>query len=156
MAAKDVRWRYRKRVISVTLLYCLGMIGYLTLYGYGESRLHSDIAGSLILLAGAVIGSYVFGSIADSDPEDGIYQDTELGTWEERRKVIFMTLMICGLGVGYFVVKGDDTTLNTTIANGLCLLAGSTVMSYVFGAVWDDKRLMQKGTAKKTTSKGGW
>lgn len=150
---KPMRWKYRKRVIGLALVYCVGMVVYLTLFGLGESRLQSDVAGSLILLASSIIGGYVFGSIADDDPEDGIYQDTEFGTWEERRRVIFLTLLICSVGVTYITLKGEDNTLNSTIANGLCLMAGSVILSYVFGAVWSDKKLMTRTGNKKTS---GW
>lgn len=59
--------------------------------------------------------------------------------WRVRRRIIIGILLFCGLTVGYMVLKGEDTELNRTIASSLILLAGSTVGSYVFGAVWDDK-----------------
>ena len=62
------------------------------------------------------------------------------GTWKNRRRVIFGTLLYCGAIVGYLVFRGEDTGLNGDIASGLILLAASVIGSYVFGAVWDDSR----------------
>jgi hypothetical protein len=36
------------------------------------------------------------------------------------------------------MIKGNDTELHNSIANGLILLAGSIIGSYIFGATWDD------------------
>lgn len=58
--------------------------------------------------------------------------------WWRRRIAIAGVLLFCALGVGYLIVFGNDTALHRDIANGLILLAGSTLGSYVFGAVWDD------------------
>jgi len=58
--------------------------------------------------------------------------------WWRRRVAIAGVLIFCALGVGYLIVLGKDTLLHRDIANGLILLAGSTLGSYVFGAVWDD------------------
>jgi hypothetical protein len=57
-------WRIRRKVIFATLLFCAVEVGYLTLAGQ-DTQLHQAIATSLILLAGSVIGSYVFGAIWD-------------------------------------------------------------------------------------------
>ena len=60
--------------------------------------------------------------------------------WKIRRRIIYFTLLFCGLGIVYLIFNGDDTALNGTIANGLFLLAGSVIGSYIFGATWDDKK----------------
>lgn len=137
------RWVYRKRVIYLTLFYCLGLVAWLTFQGIGESELHSDVAGSLILLAAVTLGGYVFGRTIDSE-ETSLGEDTELGTWEERRRMIFTALFLCAGGVLFLTIKGEDTSLNSTIANGLCLLAGSVISSYLFGAIFDDSKLRGK------------
>lgn len=64
-------------------------------------------------------------------------------SWAVRRKVIFSTLAFCAITVGWMVFKGEDTVLNSTIANGLILLAGGVIGSYVFGAAWDDANVMK-------------
>lgn len=63
------RWRIRRRIIIGTLLYCAGMVGYIAIYGEGTSA-QEAIATSLILLAGSVIGSYVFGAVWDDKDKD--------------------------------------------------------------------------------------
>jgi hypothetical protein len=37
------------------------------------------------------------------------------------------------------MVHAEDTELHQSIANGLILLSGSVISSYIFGATWDDK-----------------
>ncbi|WP_322893457.1 MULTISPECIES: hypothetical protein [unclassified Yoonia] len=59
-------------------------------------------------------------------------------SWRIRRRVIIATLVYSALGVGYLIIFGEDLRLHEAIANGLILLAGSVVGSYVFGAAWDD------------------
>lgn len=72
------------------------------------------------------------------------------GTWKNRRRVIFSTLMYCAGSITYLLGWGQDTGLHQDIASGLILLVASVIGSYVFGAVWDDSR--QIGTS--TTSRG--
>ncbi|WP_439604162.1 hypothetical protein [Shinella sp.] len=57
-------WRIRRRIIVGTLVYCAAMILYLAVWGKSTS-LEEAIATGLILLAGSVIGSYVFGAVWD-------------------------------------------------------------------------------------------
>jgi hypothetical protein len=142
---KDKRWLYRRRVIYGILLYCLVMIIHLMINGQGDSRLQQDIAGSLILLASVTFGGFVFGLVMDSEnTESAVNHDTVLGSWHERRNAIFVALGISAYIVGYMIFKGDDTELNSTIANGFILFAGTVSSSYIFGAVWDDRNLRQR------------
>lgn len=64
-------------------------------------------------------------------------------SWRIRRAIIFATLIFCAFWLGYLVMFGEDTRLHETIAQGLLLLAASTIGSYVFGAVFDDRNVMQ-------------
>lgn len=57
-------WRIRRRIIIGTLLFCGGEIIYLTGWGK-DTNLASTIATGVLLLAGSVIGSYVFGAAWD-------------------------------------------------------------------------------------------
>lgn len=72
--------------------------------------------------------------------------DTNTGTyrpiWKNRRRVIFGTLTFCAFGITYLGAWGEDTRVNETIAIGLLLLAAAVIGSYVFGAVWDDKNVL--------------
>ena len=54
-------WRIRRRIINITLILCAGEIIYLTGWGV-DSRLNETIAQGVLLLAGSVIGAYVFGA----------------------------------------------------------------------------------------------
>lgn len=75
------------------------------------------------------------------------------GTWTNRRRVIFGTLLYCAAAIAYLIFRGEDTRLHQDIASGLILLAASVVGSYVFGAVWDDSR--KTGNSSTERSKDG-
>jgi hypothetical protein len=75
-------------------------------------------------------------------------RDNSFRSWRIRRRVIVATLTFCAAGVAYLIAAGDDTRLHESIANGLILLAGSTVGSYVFGAAWDDANAGREGAGR--------
>lgn len=64
-------------------------------------------------------------------------------SWKNRRRVVIVTLLYCATVVGWLVLHGASTQLNESIANGLILLAGGVIGSYVFGAAWDDLNVMR-------------
>jgi hypothetical protein len=66
----------------------------------------------------------------------------EKPSWRIRRRIIIGTLLFCAGEIIYLTLLGKDTSLEETIANGVLILAGSTIGSYVFGAVWDDRNVM--------------
>lgn len=66
--------------------------------------------------------------------------------WRYRRLIVLVTLLVCFAGVTYLTLLGKDTRLNETLASGFFALAGATIGSYVFGAVWDDN---QRGTRSR-------
>lgn len=55
----DVSWAGRRRVVRLTLLSCLGLALYSMHLG---SQMAAIVYPSVSTLAGAVIGSYVFGA----------------------------------------------------------------------------------------------
>ena len=57
-------WRIRRRIIIATLLFCAGETIYLTGWG-ADTSLHAAIANGVLILAGSVIGAYVFGAAWD-------------------------------------------------------------------------------------------
>ncbi len=57
-------WRIRRRIIVATLLFCAGEIIYLTGWGK-DTNLASTLANGAWILAGSVIGAYVFGAAWD-------------------------------------------------------------------------------------------
>lgn len=67
----------------------------------------------------------------------------EKPSWRIRRRIIVATLLFCAGEIIYLTGWGDDTDLASTIANGVLILAGSVIGSYVFGAVWDDRNSME-------------
>jgi hypothetical protein len=73
--------------------------------------------------------------------------DTNSGTyrpiWKNRRRVVFLSLTFCAGIIAYLAVWGADTAVNEAIATGVLILAASIIGSYVFGAVWDDKNVLE-------------
>lgn len=63
--------------------------------------------------------------------------------WKYRRSLVFWTIAACSLGVGYLTLAGTDTRLNETLAYGYFALWTATLGSYVFGAVWHDRGVME-------------
>lgn len=57
-------WKIRRRIIFITLIFCALEIGYITFFGK-DTSLNESIVTSAFLLAGSVIGSYVFGAVWD-------------------------------------------------------------------------------------------
>jgi len=57
-------WRVRRAIIIGTLIFCAAEIVYLTIWGK-DTNLAETIANGIIILAGSVIGAYVFGAVWD-------------------------------------------------------------------------------------------
>lgn len=55
-------WKVRRRIIVCTLIFCALIIFYCVHKG-GDSRVLETAVSSAFLLAGMVIGSYVFGAV---------------------------------------------------------------------------------------------
>lgn len=65
-------------------------------------------------------------------------------SWRVRRRIIVSTLLFCAGEIIYLTGWAEDTDLASTIANGVLILAGSVIGSYVFGAVWDDQNVRNR------------
>ena len=63
-------------------------------------------------------------------------------SWTIRRRIVIATLSFCAGIITYLTGWGKDNELNRTIANGAWLLGGTTIGSYIFGASWDSKNVM--------------
>lgn len=63
-------------------------------------------------------------------------------SWRIRRRIIVATLLFCAGEIIYLTGWGQDTDLASTLANGVLILAGAVIGSYVFGAAWDDRNVM--------------
>lgn len=57
-------WKHRRRIIYATLVYCAAAVIWM-IERHPESSLVAQVAIALVGLAGAVIGSYVFGAVWD-------------------------------------------------------------------------------------------
>lgn len=57
-------WTIRRRIVVITLLWCGGMVSYLSIFGRPVSLSETTVNGCLLLMA-SVIGSYVFGAVWD-------------------------------------------------------------------------------------------
>lgn len=69
----------------------------------------------------------------------GLDPQTYETSWKLRRRAVFGTLAFCGAGIVYLLLRGEDTRLNETIANGLMLVGGSVVLGYCGFAAMDDR-----------------
>lgn len=69
LAPHAPKWERRRGTVFASLMYCAVQNAYLTLYG-ADTILSRALAEGAFLLAGAVIGSYVFGA-----------------TWDDRNKM---------------------------------------------------------------------
>jgi DMSO reductase anchor subunit len=67
-------------------------------------------------------------------------------SWKIRRRIVIATLLFCAGEILYLTAWAESTQLAETIASGVLILAGSVIGSYVFGAVWDDRNVMQART----------
>jgi DMSO reductase anchor subunit len=63
-------WKVRRRIIIATLLFCAIVIFYCVHKG-GDSRVLETAVSSAFLLAGMVIGSYVFGAVWQDVSKNG-------------------------------------------------------------------------------------
>lgn len=57
-------WRYRRRIIHCTLIYCAVVAPALAVWR-PESAMVAQLAMALVALAGGTIGTYVFGAAWD-------------------------------------------------------------------------------------------
>lgn len=65
-------------------------------------------------------------------------------SWRIRRRVVIAVLLFCAIETIYLTGWGNSDELRSTIANGVIFLAGSVVMAYVFGVVWNDTAAMAR------------
>ena len=60
------------------------------------------------------------------------------GSWIMRRRFMFVTIGFCMLTVGYILWNDMDSASAEVAVTMSFLTMGSTMASYVFGAVWQD------------------
>lgn len=80
-------WAHRRRIIYGTLVFCAFCIIYLLFYG-SDTRLNETIVNSAFLLAGGVIGSYVFGAVWDDKNIASVGVSPEVGKTESSQTLM--------------------------------------------------------------------
>jgi hypothetical protein len=65
-------WTIRRRIIVLTLIFCSGLVMYITFKGT-DTRTAETIVQSAFYLAGMVIGSYVFGAVWEDRASIGAF-----------------------------------------------------------------------------------
>lgn len=74
--------------------------------------------------------------------------------WRRRRRLIYAALAFCFVAESLIVwaaLVGASTPLLITLATAIATLAGAVLGSYVFGAAWHDKNVMQSAVESITT-----
>ncbi len=61
-------------------------------------------------------------------------------SWERRYKYLLAVTAYTKIMIAYIIIKKIDTSPAEAFVTAGCLLIAACVGSYVFGAVWDDKR----------------
>lgn len=56
-------WSFRRRVVITTLLFCAGIVVKVTLWSHQSEGIGESLVTMAFGLAGAVIGSYIFGAV---------------------------------------------------------------------------------------------
>lgn len=141
-------WKNRRRTLWVTLCYCAAIVVYCLVKGYDNEMVRS-VVESAYLLSIISIGAYVFGAVTDDrfNPKnvmtiDGMTQGLSIrNSWILRRRTMWLAMLFCAGVVAYIVVHQLDTVVSRSIVQSSFLLTGSCLVSYVFGAVWDNKPL---------------
>jgi len=77
-------------------------------------------------------------------------------SWKIRRRVVLATITFCAAMTLYLAVWGQSDDLRATIANGILFLAGSVIMGYIFGVVWNDKSVYQRHGNSSDDYYGGY
>lgn len=56
-------WSFRRRVVITTLLFCAGVVVKVAVWGQNSESIGEALVTMAFGLAGAVIGSYIFGAV---------------------------------------------------------------------------------------------
>jgi hypothetical protein len=69
--------------------------------------------------------------------------------WKIRRRLIYGILMFCASTVVWVLLSNDIRTVAEMIVMSSYALGGTTISSYIFGAVWDDNNYMNNIKGKE-------
>lgn len=67
----------------------------------------------------------------------------EAPSWKIRRGLVIATLVFCAAITVYLTGWAESDELRETIASGVLFLAGSVLMGYTFGVVWNDTSMFK-------------
>lgn len=136
---REEQWRFRRRLVLYILAFCALAIGYII--GWPSSTETIKTAGNgLVLLFGTTVTSYVAGAVID-DRTNMLSSEIDKmkeSRWERRKAVIVGTMIYCAVAVTYMIYKDLDQAIHATMTNALIFLAGSTALTFIFGAAADD------------------
>lgn len=135
----EEKWRFRRRLVLYILGFCAITIGLIIAYP-SDTETMKTAANGLVLLMGTTITSYVAGAVID-DRTNMMASDIDKmkeSRWERRKAIITGTLIYCALGVSYMIYRDLDVSIHQTLVNALIFLAGSTALTFIFGASADD------------------
>lgn len=62
--------------------------------------------------------------------------------WKIRRRLIYLTLLFCASCITWILISSDTRPVIEMVAMSAFGLGGTTLASYIFGAVWDDNNFM--------------
>ncbi len=65
-------------------------------------------------------------------------------SWKIRRTIVIFTLLFCAGCIVRILAVDDDRGVYEVIVVSAFGLAFSTIGSYIFGVVWDDRNVMDK------------
>jgi DMSO reductase anchor subunit len=68
--------------------------------------------------------------------------------WAVRRRIIILSLIWAAMLITYLAIWGRPIALSDSALTNLCIVFGSIIGSYVFGAIWDNKVKMSADTAQ--------
>ena len=70
-------WSFRRRVVITALLFCAGIVAKVTVWGHSSEGIGEALVTSAFGLAGAVIGSYIFGAVWNDNTQGRKTDDSD-------------------------------------------------------------------------------
>lgn len=85
-----------------------------------------------------------------------IASDLDRPQWTIRRTLVIAVLLFCAAEIVYLTGWGKDDELRATIANGIILMMGMVVSTYVLGVVWSDMSFMKASNGRAEMMSAGY
>jgi hypothetical protein len=138
-ALLETDWTYRRILIFVSIALCAAAVVWLAIWGE-PTNVNIIVANGSILFMGTILAGYVVSaSVDDHNCRKGVpFDPSDKTAWFYRRLLVFILVVGSAVLIGIIMGFGKDNKLVENIVEALILLAGSTTLSYVFGATFDD------------------